>query len=171
LFNLFVKYRDLGLRIRSLEFLTHARPGFVYLGSKGALTLKILHAFDGQGFHTIFTPGARVYFHGCNIAYDEEGVAFLKEFGRIFLHLGGGSVAASTDEGSSWPGVTGIYHLLGRTVRVFISPGGEIERVDGAPPETLFKDPLPNAPTQSAGPNTSQPPPFLDPVPSHGILH
>jgi hypothetical protein len=130
--NLLTRYRDEGRKIARMEINTHGAPGKWSFGNGTGITKASLSLFRGQGFHAVFSAGARIFFHGCNIADGDEGEEFLKEFGMIFLVGGGGSVAASTSLGfgTGMLGGSKTYHLWGDVVRVYISNDGRVEKVE-----------------------------------------
>jgi Domain of unknown function (DUF4347) len=128
-----VRFRDAGRRIGSLQFFTHGDSGMAFFGHE-ALTAAKVQGFAGQGFHTAFAPGARVFFSGCMVAQDVKGVNFLKEFGRVFLFNGGGSVAGSTSPGyglklNLWTGKQ--YHFGGVTRRLYFDTAGRVVGWEG----------------------------------------
>lgn len=128
--NLLAKYRDGGRHMSALEFNTHGGPGIVQLGNE-VLKVADLRKIAGRGYHTAFAAGAKVFFHGCNVAEGTMGNEFLITFGEVLLRGGGGSVGASTSRGFSHPlggyfGNGKVYHLWGNTKRVIVNPGGFI---------------------------------------------
>ena len=129
--NFLTKYRDSGRCINKLEANTHGSPGNIYFGSDW-LDAAMIRRYQGQAFHKVFSPGAAVFFHGCNVAEGDQGNEFLVAFGETFLCGGGGSVVASTSKGVTHIfnqygiGAGKVYHLWGDTKRVFVAPGGRI---------------------------------------------
>src|SRR5262249_32808661 len=93
-----------------------------------------LLSLQGKGFHSVFAPGARVFFGGCNIAEGRDGLEFLKAFGQTFLFNGGGSVGPSTSLGLSaraWVGNGKQYHLWGTTKRLYFNTAGKVKKSEG----------------------------------------
>lgn len=131
-FNLLTRYRDGGRKISRMEINTHGAPGYWSFGNGNGINKAGLAYFKGHGFQSVFSPGARIFFHGCNIAEGEKGEEFLKEFGLIFLVGGGGSVGASTSLGfgTGHLGGSKTYHFWGDVVRVYISNDGKVEKVE-----------------------------------------
>jgi len=126
-------FRDTGRRIGKLQVFSHGSPGVVWLGDDPLNTNRVL-ALQGKGYHTVFAPGAAVFFSGCNVAEDRDGLEFLKAFGQTFLFNGGGSVGASTSVGLSaraWVGNGKQYHLWGTTKRLYFNTAGKVEKSEG----------------------------------------
>jgi hypothetical protein len=126
-------FRDTGRRIGKLEVFSHGSPGAAWLVND-KLDAAALRALRGKGYHTVFAPGARVFFGGCNIAEGVAGVTFLKEFGQTFLFNGGGSVGASTSTGHGIGRHLGTgknYHIWGETVRLYFDTAGKVEKTEG----------------------------------------
>jgi hypothetical protein len=145
------RFRDTGRRIASLSVFSHGSPGTVYMGDDGFGEASA-RALRGKGYETVFAPGARVFFSGCNVAESGTdpglgaffgacrvaeggaGVRFLKAVGQTFLFHGGGSVGASTSVGLSIGRGLGngkMYHLWGETVRLYFDTTGRVVRTEG----------------------------------------
>ncbi|HKB02210.1 MAG TPA: hypothetical protein VKD90_08325 [Gemmataceae bacterium] len=130
--NFLRRLRDAGRRVGSMEFFTHGSPGQIGFG-KESFGVRSVQYMDGQGYNTIFAPNARIFFAGCTVAKDYRGIIFLKEFGRVFLLNGGGSVAGTDSVGFSY-GVIGfgkMYHPWGQTRRLYFNTAGQVEKWEG----------------------------------------
>jgi hypothetical protein len=126
------RFRDTGRRIGKLEFFTHGSPGVIALGSDH-ITRWYFRGMEGKGYHTVFPPDARVFFAGCNVAADYKGLAFLMDFGRVFLYGGGGSVAGCTTFGHAFGDIGGgkIYHPKGGVRRLYFNAHGKLAKWEG----------------------------------------
>ena len=124
--EIFASYKKQNKKIDKLDFHTHGGPGKLAIGSE-RLGFETLKNFRDKGFDQIFTPEARVFFHGCNVAENAAGELFLAEFGQIFLKTGGGRVGGSTSVGMTDvifnTGKT--IHFWGDTVYAYVLPGGK----------------------------------------------
>jgi hypothetical protein len=131
--TLLTAFRDTGRRIGRLEVFSQGAPGCIGL-AQDVLDTAGVRALRGRGFNTVFAPGARIFFGGCNLADGVKGVTFLKEFGTTFLLHAGGSVAATTSLGLAlgrYPG-NGKTHLLwGDTVRLVFDTAGKVIEATG----------------------------------------
>jgi Domain of unknown function (DUF4347) len=128
-------FRDTGRRIGKLQVFSHGSPGVVWLGDDRLDTAHV-QSLQGKGYNSIFAPNAAVFFSGCNVAEERNGLEFLKAFGKTFLFNGGGSVAASTSLGISFGnhGVFAngkIYHFWGTTKRLYFNTAGKVEKSEG----------------------------------------
>jgi hypothetical protein len=88
-----------GPELDAMDFHTHGAPGVIGIG-EDKLTVNALDQFRDQGVDALFKTGARVEFHGCNVAEGAIGELFLAEFGSIFLRRGAERRAGLPPSGS-----------------------------------------------------------------------
>ena len=112
------------IRVDRLDFHTHGSPGGIALGSE-RLRYNTLKRFKNMGLDKVFSPTARVFFHGCNVAKGIQGELFLAEFGHIFLK-GGGRVGGSTSLGIANPVGGTTAHFWGQSVYANVKSGGKV---------------------------------------------
>jgi hypothetical protein len=105
---------------------THGSAGAIYFGNQQLCIANLGPWFAGQGYESLFNPGARILFNGCNVAEGVAGREFLREVGRTFLKMNGGSVAGCTSAGLANPFNGRVYHLWGDIVEIYFASGGRI---------------------------------------------
>jgi hypothetical protein len=131
-----------GVTASQMQFDTHGSPGTAWFGADPFNASVIQSQFVGNGFEDLFSPGARVFFSGCNIA-DNNGCSagacpvgdvgrnFLMTFAKTFLFKAGGRVGASTSLGlpTLAPWTNKVFHLWGDTIYAYINRGGTRVRI------------------------------------------
>jgi hypothetical protein len=106
-------------------FETHGSPGIIGFGHQGINATWLLAVVPHQ-WANLTTPGARVYFNGCNVAEGPVGWRFLEAAAAVFLAVGGGEVFGQTSVGIMNPFNGHVVHLWGSTRRLYVARGGRI---------------------------------------------
>ena len=109
--------------LQKMDFHTHGGPGGIAIGREW-LGIDTIGEFPRE-LSTVFAKGARIFFHGCNVAEGAKGELFLALFGVTFLNKRGGRVGGSTTAGYADPLFTGkVFHAPGSAVYAHIKEGG-----------------------------------------------
>lgn len=139
-----------GAKADRFLFYAHGDPGGVHFGLSVLTAGRIASEFSGQGFETVFLPGARVFFPSCDLGavkagcesvaqacyLTDNGLVFLIKFAEVFLSRGGRVGATDTTGIGFFPTLFGstVYHLnyASETTYALASPGGRVRLASGA---------------------------------------
>jgi hypothetical protein len=138
------RLKSAGGRIDQMLVYTHGAPGALILGTDWVNANSIRNHLGGNGFEDLFTPGARVFLPGCEIAAvkagcgpssacwnTDNGLDFLLTFAKTLLFKGGGRVGGWDSAGRSgflFPEPK-MYHLVGEVYYAYINQGGTRSRI------------------------------------------
>lgn len=126
------QFKASGLRLDYLDFHTHGGAGSIQLGSDSFDRFDLggrRGRFHNQQFDQLFRPGARIAFHGCNVANDAEGELFLAKVAYVFLRSNGGTASGHTGYALStqaWGLEAGTPLYVGQEVQARVNSQGTV---------------------------------------------
>lgn len=112
-----------GVRVSFMDFHVHGGPGEISIGNEAIFSWR--RTFGGRGLESLFSPGARIEFHGCNVADGADGEAFLADCAWTMLRYNGGSAMGGAAYQLAYPGAA-VPLNPGREVTAEIDPGGHV---------------------------------------------